>query len=79
MDCEESDVQSSHYSIMMDDAPTGLSNYFEAVVEFLLKTNQVPKKRKDKRSLAEISATTSDENNPPRENIRHRAGGKVGT
>ena len=46
----------------MDDAPTSLRNYFEAAEALPLPTKPVPKKRKEKRSVAEISEMISDEN-----------------
>ena len=36
VDCEDSDVRVALSSIRMDDAPTGLRNYFEVAVAFLL-------------------------------------------
>ena len=59
---EDSVVQAELYSIKMDDAPNGIRNEFEAAVAFLLPTNPVTKKSKDKKSVAEISAMTADEN-----------------
>ena len=62
VDCKDSDVQAGLYSIRMDEAPKGLRNDFEAMVTFLLPNDPVPKKRKEKRSVAEISVMTADEN-----------------
>ena len=41
VDYEDSDFQAEISSIRKDEAPTGLSNYFEAAVDFLLSTNLV--------------------------------------
>ena len=49
---------------------TGLINDFESAVAFLLLTYPVLKKRNEKRSVAKISATTSDENKIPRKQNR---------
>ena len=45
----------------MDGTPDGLRNEFESSAAFLFPTKPVPKKRKEKRSVAEISATNADE------------------
>ena len=45
-----------------DDTPNGLRNDFEAAVALILPTEPVPKKRKEKRSVAEIYTTAADEN-----------------
>ena len=67
----------------MDDSPNVLRNDSEATVALLLPTDPVPKKSKLKLSVAEISATTLDENktdggNFQRKKIGHKAGSKVG-
>ena len=62
MECKDSDVQSALSSTRMDDETTGLRNDFEAAVAFLLPTDTVPKKRKEKRTVSEIYATISYEN-----------------
>ena len=63
----------------MDDAPTGLCNDLKTAVAFLLTINPVPMNRKDKLLVAEIYATTAEENETPRKKIRHREGRNVGT
>ena len=59
---EDSDVQAELSSIGMDDVPCGLRKDFEGAVAFLFTTDLVPKKRKEKRSVEEISATIAKEN-----------------
>ena len=61
----------------MDDAPTVLRNDFESAVGFLIPTGPVPKKSKEKRSVTDITATTSYEKKPPRKN-NNTQGGKQG-
>ena len=56
VDCEYSDIRAELSSIRVDDTPDGLRNDFKSVVALLLPTDPVPKKIKEKRSLAEISA-----------------------
>ena len=82
VDCEYSDVRAALSSIRMDDTPNGLRNDFEAAVALILPTDPVPKKRKEKRSVAEIYTTAADENktgggNFPRKTNRTQ-GGKQG-
>ena len=84
VDCEDADVRAALSSIRMDDSPTGLRNDSEAAVAFLFPTDLVPNKRKDKRYVAEISATTEDGNKlveatSQGNKIVHKVGIKVGT
>ena len=62
IDSEESDVQGALYSIRMDGKTTGLRNDSEAAVAFILPTDLVPKKRKEKRSVSGISPAKAYEN-----------------
>ena len=57
---DDSNVKAALSSIRMDDTPTGRRNNFESAVAFLLPTDPVTKKGKNKRPSAEISATTGN-------------------
>ena len=66
----------------MDDVPCGTRKDFKGAVAILFTNDPVPKKRKENRSVAEISATTAKENktggcNLPRKQ-NWKQGGKKG-
>ena len=69
---EDANVRAALSSIRMDDTPTGMRNKFEAAVAFLLPTDPVAKKQKNKRTSAEISAATGD--SAPKELGKHKSG-----
>ena len=59
IECGDADVKAALAAIKLDDNVNGLRNDFERAVALLVPVDPVEKKRKGKRPVADISATTA--------------------